>query len=78
MHMHLVLNTLAPAEQALTAVKAATSQAFNLAGLETPERRRWTRHDSMRSLRDDAARETAIRYVVPGQGAPMAVYEAPR
>ena len=76
-HVHLVLSTPVPPDQALTAVKAAASQALNLAGYESAERRRWTRHGSTRALPTSAALHAAIHYLVHGQGEPMSLYVAP-
>ena len=39
-------------------------------------RKRWTRHGSTRYLWTDEDVKAAIRYVVEGQGEPMAMYRA--
>lgn len=77
-HVHLVLDCPVTAELALTAVKAAASAAFNRAGFEAADRRRWTRHGSTRVLPGAKEVEAAIHYLVYGQGEPMSWYVAPR
>ena len=76
-HVHLVLNAPVPPDQALTAVKAAASEALNLAGYDSAERRRWTRHGSTRARATAAALDAAIHYLVHAQGEPMSLYVAP-
>jgi REP element-mobilizing transposase RayT len=77
-HIHAIVDTPADASQALTAIKAAASEALNQAGFETPDRRRWTRHGSTRTLTSATALDRAIHYLVHGQGDPMSLYVAPR
>ena len=77
-HLYVVLDAPTSAHQTLISLKAAASQALNLAGLDPPGRRRWTRHGSTRHLQTPAAINAAIHYVAHSQGEPMALYVASR
>jgi hypothetical protein len=57
-------------------LKTYASRALNLKMLDSPDRKRWTRHFSVRMVPDLAACERAIRYVATKQGEPMALYVA--
>ena len=72
-HVHVVVNGIIDASGAIRDFKAYSSRALNRAG----GRRRWARGGNARLLRDSRAVRAAVRYVVDGQGLPMAVYVAP-
>jgi hypothetical protein len=55
-------------------LKAYLSWSLNKTGLDQPWRKRWARHGSTRWLWDAEDVSAAIRYVVEGQGRPMAVF----
>ncbi len=69
-HVHLVLDCPVTAELALTAVKAAASAAFNRAGFEAADRRRWTRYGSTRVLPGAKEVEAAIHVWFTAKGSP--------
>lgn len=75
-HVHAVVEADAKPEKAMNAFKSYASWRLNEVTAEGAGRKRWARHGSTRWLmnRDDIA--AAIRYVVDGQGDPMAVFEA--
>ena len=72
-HVHLVVDGIMEASNAIRDFKAYASRALNHAGV----RRRWSRGANVRLLRDSNVVRAAVRYVVDGQGPPMAVYIAP-
>ena len=72
-HAHLVVDGITESSSAIRDFKAYASRALNQAGV----RRRWSRGGSARRLREASAVRAAVRYVVDGQGPPMAVYIAP-
>jgi REP element-mobilizing transposase RayT len=67
-HVHVVVQGSARPEIMMHAFKAYASR--RLGG----RRKRWTRHGNTRYLWKDEDVRAAIRYVVEGQGEPMAVY----
>lgn len=69
-HVHVVVAGVAETSYAIRDFKAYSSGALNKRGV----RRRWARGGNARLLRDAGAVRAAVRYVVEGQGAPMAVY----
>lgn len=72
-HVHVVLVSDALPERVLGDFKAYASRALN--GLEgRTDAKRWTRHGSTRWLWKKEEACNAIRYVVEGQGRPMAVF----
>jgi REP element-mobilizing transposase RayT len=75
-HVHTVVEAEAKPEKVMSDFKSYASRRLNETVPEGQNRKRWTRHGSTRWLlnRDDVV--AAVRYVVDGQGAPMAVYEA--
>ena len=75
-HVHLVVESDASAERLMNDVKSYGSRCLNRAGLDDVARKRWTRHGSTRWLWTPDSASAAIRYVVDGQGEPMAVFEA--
>ena len=72
-HVHLVVDGAKEASGAIRDFKAYASRPLNRAGV----RRRWARGGNARLLRDSATVRAAVRYVVDGQGPPIAVYIAP-
>jgi hypothetical protein len=72
-HAHLVVDGIVEARSALRDIKAYASRALN----RTVVRRRWSRGGNARLLCEAGAVHAAVRYVVDGQGPPMAVYIAP-
>ena len=73
-HVHVVVEADVRPEKCLNDFKAYASRALNAAGLDIPSRKRWAHHGSTRWLWTDDEVQEAIRYVVHGQGEPMAVY----
>jgi REP element-mobilizing transposase RayT len=73
-HVHVVLDSPESPEKALCTFKAYASRALNRAGLDGPERRRWSRHGSTRYLWKREEVEQAIGYVADHQGDPMEMY----
>ena len=75
-HVHVVVEGDTAPERIMNDFKAYASRRLNLSGLDAPGRRRWSRHGSTRWLAADESVQEAIRYVVYGQGEPMAVFLA--
>ena len=73
-HIHAVLDSHDRPERIMTDLKAYASRKLNELGIDPPQVKRWARHGSTRYLWDERSLAAAIRYVVDGQGAPMAVY----
>ncbi|HEV8718435.1 MAG TPA: hypothetical protein VGX03_37155, partial [Candidatus Binatia bacterium] len=74
-HVHVVVHALVPPEFVMNDMKSYASRHLNECGLDTPLRKRWTRHGSTRYLWTPEQVEAAIRYVVYEQGEPMAAFE---
>jgi REP element-mobilizing transposase RayT len=74
-HVHLVVEADVPPEKIMNDLKSYASRCLNKLGLDEPTRKRWARHGSTRWLWNQQSVTAAIRYVVEGQGDPMAVYE---
>ena len=75
-HVHLVVAGEVRPERIMNDVKACASRCLNRQGWDGPTRKRWARHGSTRWLWQPAHVAAAIRYVVDGQGEPMAVFQA--
>ena len=76
-HVHVIIEAQAEEpERVMTDLKAFASRRLNESGMDRAGRKRWARHGSTRRLWKTDAVLAAIRYVVNGQGEPMAVYEA--
>ncbi len=75
-HVHAVVHADAPPEKVMNDFKSYATRELNRLGRDGPGRRRWAHHGSTQWLwkRQDVL--DAIRYVVEGQGEPMAVYAA--
>ena len=74
-HVHLVISAGAKPERIMNDLKSYASRYLNQSGLDEPMRKRWARHGSTRWLWTPENVSAAIRYVVDGQGEPMAVFE---
>ena len=75
-HVHVVVEADARPERIMNDLKAYASRWLNRMGLDQPARKRWAWHGSTRWLWKSEDISAAIRYVVDGQGEPMAVFEA--
>ena len=75
-HVHLVVEAEARPERVMNDLKSFASRSLNRKGLDQPDCKRWARHGSTRWLwkREDVS--AAMRYVVDGQGDPMAVFQS--
>jgi REP element-mobilizing transposase RayT len=73
-HVHAVIGSEDKPEKILNALKAYSSRRLNEMGADGPDRKRWARHGSTRWLWNEESVSAAIRYVVEGQGAPMALF----
>lgn len=73
-HVHTVLLADRPPEQVMGALKAYASRVLNRLHLDAKDRRRWAHHGSTRYLWTREETSAAIRYVLEGQGTPMAVF----
>ena len=74
-HVHAVIQADRQPEFVMTALKGAASVLLDEDPDERRGRRRWARHGSTRYLFTGDAIVSAIRYVIDGQGEPMALYE---
>ncbi|MFO0843333.1 MAG: transposase [Gemmataceae bacterium] len=75
-HLHAVVHANTTPERVMNDFKAYLSRRLNEARLDTPDRKRWTRHGSTQYLWSDAEVIACIRYTVHEQGEPMAVFVA--
>ena len=75
-HVHVVVEAPIRPEKVLNDFKAYASRSLNFLGFDEPNRKRWAHHGSTRWLWKDQDVQYAIRYVVEGQGEPMAVFRA--
>lgn len=75
-HVHLVMKSEARPERIMNDLKSYASRRLNRLGLDEADRKRWARHGSTRWLWKPQSVLAAIRYVVDGQGDPMAVFQA--
>jgi REP element-mobilizing transposase RayT len=75
-HVHAVVEAQIVPERIMNDFKSYASRSLNAARLDTPERKRWTRHGSTRYLWTAQRVEECIHYTVHEQGDPMAVFEA--
>jgi REP element-mobilizing transposase RayT len=73
-HVHVVVEAEARPERIMNSFKSYASRGLNQLLRDTPDRKRWARHGSTRWLWKDQDVREAIRYVVDGQGEPMAVF----
>jgi len=75
-HVHVVVTAPLPPEPVTNGIKAYMSKALNGIHPKDRERRRWTRHASMRYLWEPGHVQAAVHYVVYEQGEFMEVYQA--
>ncbi len=75
-HVHIVVEAEVRPERVMNDLKSYASRCLNHRGLDGPARKRWAQHGSTRWLWKPENVSAAIRYVVDGQGDPMAVFEA--
>ena len=75
-HVHVIVEAHVRPEKVMSDFKSYASRGLNRQGSEEPNRRRWAHHGSTRWLWKDEDVRNAIRYVVEGQGEPMAVFVA--
>jgi REP element-mobilizing transposase RayT len=73
-HVHLVVAATCPPEAVMRSCKSRASRRLNEAGLDTPDRKRWTTHGSTRYLWTEDAVADKIDYTLHRQGEKMAVY----
>lgn len=73
-HVHVVVEGDAKPEKMMNEFKAYASRGLNRVSCDATACRRWARHGSTRWLwrREDVQR--AVRYVIEGQGASMALF----
>ena len=76
--VHIVVEAEVRPERVMNDLKSYASRSLNRSGVDEPDRKRWARHGSTRWLWKRENVSAAIRYVVDGQGDPMAVFEATR
>lgn len=74
-HVHVVVQADREPGRLMSDLKARASRELNRAGLDPPERRRWTRHGSTLHLFDEAKVDDKIRYTIDRQGKMMEWYE---
>jgi hypothetical protein len=72
-HVHCVVSGIVFPNRAIADLKAYASRELNL---QEGHRKRWVRGGSTRPLPSEEAITAAVRYVIDGQGEPMAVYDA--
>ena len=73
-HVHVVVEADVRPEKVMNDFKSYASRGLNCLAIDVPDRKRWARHGSTRWLWRDEDVQEAIRYVVEGQGEPMAVF----
>jgi REP element-mobilizing transposase RayT len=75
-HVHTVVEAEVPPERVMDGFKAYASRCLNRMGLDSRNRKRWTRHGSTRWLWKPQHISAAIQYVVAEQGEAMAVFQS--
>ena len=75
-HVHTVVEAEVGPERVMGDFKSYSSRRLNRTGLDSPDRRRWTRHGSTRWLWEPQHISAAIQYVVAEQGEAMAVFQS--
>lgn len=73
-HVHVVAGAREEPERVMNDFKAYAPRALNAAGMDSRDRKRWTRDGSTIYLWEPEQVETAIGYVLDRQGEPMAVW----
>ena len=74
-HVHVVVTSEADPERVMNDFKSYSSRALNELG-ECREKR-WARHGSIKRIASERLMQV-VRYVLEGQGEPMAVWPRPR
>ena len=74
-HVHLVVEAEARPARVMNDLKSYASRCLNRLGLDGPSRKRWARRGSTRWLWKPENVPAAVRYVIDGQGEPVAVFE---
>ena len=75
-HVHIIVEAETRPERVMNDLKSFASRCLNRRGLDEHTRKRWARHGSSRWWWRPENVSAAIRYVVEGQGEPMAVFVA--
>jgi REP element-mobilizing transposase RayT len=75
-HVHVVAESDVLPETMMNAFKSYASRALNGSVADGGCKMRWARHGSTRWLWDKIHVNAAVRYVIDGQGEPMAVFVA--
>jgi len=75
-HVHAVVEAEAVPERVMSDLKVYASRHLNQLGLDSADRKRWTRHGSTRWLWRPQHVSAAIQYVVEEQGEAMSVFVA--
>ena len=75
-HVHVIVEAEVRPERVMNDFKSYASRWLKRLGRDGPDRKRWARHGSTRWLWRDQDVQEAIRYIVDGQGEPMAVFVA--
>ena len=73
-HVHVVVEANARPEKVMNGLKSYASRALNRLGKDKIGSKRWARHGSTQWLWNPKDVSAAIRYVVEGQGDPMAIF----
>lgn len=73
-HVHIIVDAADKAERVLNTFKTYASRRLNVARIDPPGRRRWSRHGSTCYLWRREEIELALAYVADDQGPPMALY----
>ena len=74
-HVHVVIAAEREPGRLMSDLKARASRELTLAGYESTQRKRWTRHGSTLYLFDSAVVAQKIHYTLHEQGAPMAWFD---
>lgn len=75
-HVHILVSATDSPEKVMKDFKAWLSRRLREAFPESADRDRWTQHGSTRWLNTIAEVEAVWKYIVDGQGDPMAVYDS--
>ncbi len=73
-HVHVVVTAEMDPDRLMSDLKGRASRNLNLAGFDSAERKRWTRHGSTRHLFQSEHVEEKIHYTLNMQGERMAWY----
>ena len=74
-HVHLVVSNAGKVERMMDSFKAYSTRALRAANLITEDTRPWSRHGSTRYLWTEKHIDTAIEYVVDGQGGELPAFD---